>query len=462
MRLKGMMRDSWGKAKALHLAFDEFQTSWHNFTATEEVTRWFEEWRQHMVEPDLGSVVGHDGFPAVGVRTNVMEAAKLMKDSKQTAVLVMSSQELRAADLVGIFTTKDIVLRLVADGNLDAKATSIVRVMTPHPDRCRETMSVYEALEKMERGRYLHLPVVNKDEDYVVGMVDVLSLTYFVMEQLLKQRELRPSQSTTSSAAQPQGTDPIWSTFWDASNTIQQADLASVSSSSAPAPSTAVPVPASPSLASQTTVMPQTGFVFKFKDPFMRDRSDLPVVHRFMAKPSLVDVYQQVCQKMGCEIVFTNDGGYVDMLDMDTSSQKVIEKSLSSHGAIKVKPMTPPMVVGEAVSPVLLSAQAGYDLSLFYRDDEGDFIPLSSDDDVKEAIALAKTMGWTRLNLGCRVIVDDGDVEMVVTDVVPRSSSAHVNFPGKRDIIKMSLMGAAGAVLGAVVVGAFLLRRTKQ
>ena len=50
--------------------------------------------------------------------------------------------------LAGIFTTKDVCLRVLAQG-LDPATTSIVRVMTPRPDTASEDMTVKDALRKM-------------------------------------------------------------------------------------------------------------------------------------------------------------------------------------------------------------------------------------------------------------------------------------------------------------------------
>lgn len=50
--------------------------------------------------------------------------------------------------IAGIFTSKDIVLRVIAAG-LDAGRCSVVRVMTPHPDTAPPTMIVQDALKKM-------------------------------------------------------------------------------------------------------------------------------------------------------------------------------------------------------------------------------------------------------------------------------------------------------------------------
>jgi CBS domain-containing protein len=97
----------------------------------------------------------------VGPRTTVREAAKLMKDRRTTAVCVMENQSSGGSaisgasgnaagspKIAGIFTSKDIVLRVIAAG-LDAQRCSVVRVMTPHPDTAPPTLIVQDALKKM-------------------------------------------------------------------------------------------------------------------------------------------------------------------------------------------------------------------------------------------------------------------------------------------------------------------------
>lgn len=87
--------------------------------------------------PDVGSVIDQTGsvdiVPEVSFRASVRDAAKMMKERHHTAVLVVSSSGADGADdkLGGIFTTKDVVLRVIAAG-LDPTTTSVVRVMTPH------------------------------------------------------------------------------------------------------------------------------------------------------------------------------------------------------------------------------------------------------------------------------------------------------------------------------------------
>lgn len=88
--------------------------------------------------------------PSVSLKSSVREAARVMKAQRATAVLVLSDDE-----VAGIFTTKDIVLRVVA-ASLDPYITSVVRVMvlkyltkTPHPDYASPTCTILEALRKL-------------------------------------------------------------------------------------------------------------------------------------------------------------------------------------------------------------------------------------------------------------------------------------------------------------------------
>ena len=105
------------------------------------------------------------------------EAAELMKENHTTAVLVQDQ-----GSITGIFTSKDVVLRVIAAG-LDPVTCSVVRVMTPHPDFAPMDMSIQAALRKMHDGHYLNLPVMSEAGE-IVGMVDVLKLTYATLDQV--------------------------------------------------------------------------------------------------------------------------------------------------------------------------------------------------------------------------------------------------------------------------------------
>lgn len=160
----------------------------------QQIIQYVEAIRQKMSGPTLESVL--TGLPptTVSVRTSVKEAAAMMKENHTTAVLVQDQGQ-----ITGIFTSKDVVLRVIAAG-LDPATCSVVRVMTPHPDFAPMDMSIQAALRKMHGkrssentrapllirlpdGHYLNLPVMSEAGE-IVGMVDVLKLTYATLDQV--------------------------------------------------------------------------------------------------------------------------------------------------------------------------------------------------------------------------------------------------------------------------------------
>ncbi|KAI5287004.1 hypothetical protein KEM52_001791, partial [Ascosphaera acerosa] len=140
------------------------------------IIQYVEALRQKMSGPTLESILNGVAPTVVNVRTTVREAAALMKENRTTALLVQDQ-----GAITGIFTSKDVVLRVIAPG-LDPTTCSVVRVMTPHPDFAPTDMTIQAALRKMHDGHYLNLPVMNEAGE-IVGMVDVLQLTYATLEQ---------------------------------------------------------------------------------------------------------------------------------------------------------------------------------------------------------------------------------------------------------------------------------------
>lgn len=116
----------------------------------QQIIQYVEAIRSKMSGPTLESVL--TGLPptTVSVRTSVKEAAALMKENHTTAVLVQDQGQ-----ITGIFTSKDVVLRVIAAG-LDPATCSVVRVMTPHPDFAPMDMSIQAALRKMH-GMYTNV-----------------------------------------------------------------------------------------------------------------------------------------------------------------------------------------------------------------------------------------------------------------------------------------------------------------
>ncbi|KAH8120542.1 CBS-domain-containing protein [Phellopilus nigrolimitatus] len=165
--------------------------------------------REKTALPDLTTVMDSRTHPAtVGPKTTVKEAAKLMKENRTTAVCVMehsvSGLPGSPPRIAGIFTSKDVVLRVIAAG-LDSSRCSVVRVMTPHPDVAPPTMIVQDALKKMYTGHYLNLPVVEGD-GRLIAIVDVLKLTYATLEQM--------GQMSAEAGGDTSG-GPMWGRFFE-------------------------------------------------------------------------------------------------------------------------------------------------------------------------------------------------------------------------------------------------------
>jgi len=167
--------------------------------------------REKTALPDLTTIMDSRTQPAVvGPRETVREVARLMRERRTTAVCVMEppSNPGSPPRIAGIFTSKDVVLRVIAAG-LDAGMCSVVRVMTPHPDTAPPTTTVHDALKKMHNGHYLNLPVVEED-GRLVAIVDVLKLTYATLEQM----NHMTTEATGETAKDAEG-GPMWGRFFD-------------------------------------------------------------------------------------------------------------------------------------------------------------------------------------------------------------------------------------------------------
>jgi CBS domain-containing protein len=94
---------------------------------------------------------------------SVRGAAQAMRERHVGAVLVTADGR-----LAGIFTERDMVNRVVAEGR-DPDHTTLAQVMTESPDTIAPTATAIEALRRMNDGGYRHLPVV--DRGRLVGIV---------------------------------------------------------------------------------------------------------------------------------------------------------------------------------------------------------------------------------------------------------------------------------------------------
>jgi len=115
----------------------------------------------------------------------VSEAARRMKQRHVGAVMVVEHDK-----LVGVFTERDALFRVVADG-MDGETTHLAEVMTRNPKSIHPDKPFAYALQMMHEGAFRHVPVV--EDDRPVGIVsarDALGpeLEAFVYELLRKEQ----------------------------------------------------------------------------------------------------------------------------------------------------------------------------------------------------------------------------------------------------------------------------------
>jgi len=96
--------------------------------------------------------------------TSVIEACRRMSDRRAGSVAVVDG----AGRLVGIFTGRDAVSRVLAEGR-DAATTQLASVMTRDPATLSPEQTALDALRLMWDGGFRHLPMVKDGK--VVGVV---------------------------------------------------------------------------------------------------------------------------------------------------------------------------------------------------------------------------------------------------------------------------------------------------
>jgi len=98
--------------------------------------------------------------------TTVMQAARQMDSCHVSAVLVAEGKG--GGDLVGIFTGRDAISRVLAKGG-DPVRMTLAEVMTYDPVVMTPRHTAMDALRLMQGAQCRHLPIV--DDGKIVGLV---------------------------------------------------------------------------------------------------------------------------------------------------------------------------------------------------------------------------------------------------------------------------------------------------
>lgn len=116
-----------------------------------------------MLDLPLKSVMERKKFLAATPDKTVTQAARLMAGKNTGAVLVLEDDQ-----LVGIFTERDMVFRVIAKG-LDPKTTLLREVMTADVQALDASQTYGHALVIMQAHGFRHVPVM--EHGHVVGII---------------------------------------------------------------------------------------------------------------------------------------------------------------------------------------------------------------------------------------------------------------------------------------------------
>lgn len=116
-----------------------------------------------MFDQSIRDVMEQNKFLTAPPETTVSNAAKLMAGRNVGAVMVVENEH-----LVGIFTERDAVFRVIAQGR-DAGTTRLTDVMTAAPKTLDPDKSYGHALLLMQENGFRHVPVIENGR--LVGIV---------------------------------------------------------------------------------------------------------------------------------------------------------------------------------------------------------------------------------------------------------------------------------------------------
>ncbi|KAI4343487.1 hypothetical protein L6164_010828 [Bauhinia variegata] len=250
--------------------------------------------RERMFKPSLSTIIGENTKVAIASAADpVYVAARKMRELRVNSALILTGNKIQ-----GIFTSKDILLRVVAQ-NLSPELTLVEKVMTPNPECASFETTILDALHMMHDGKFLHLPVLDRD-GYVAACVDVLQISHAAL-----------SMVESSSVSVNDMANTMMQKFWDSALALEPPeDFDTHSEVSA--------LMTSDGAETAKSTYPSVGFgnsfAFKFDDPKGR-------VHRLnCGTENLNELVSAVMERVGD----VNDGKCPHILYEDDEGDKIL------------------------------------------------------------------------------------------------------------------------------------------
>jgi CBS domain-containing protein len=132
----------------------------------------------------IGDIVRNKALFFVKSGETVLNVAKFMAEKNIGAVPVLSDD----GKLIGIFSERDILKRVVAKG-LNPAEVKVDDVMTRELMLALEEESYEECLAKMKKAGVRHLPVVDK-ENNLLGVVSIRDLMDISLDDKMEKIEM--------------------------------------------------------------------------------------------------------------------------------------------------------------------------------------------------------------------------------------------------------------------------------
>ena len=136
-----------------------------------------------MFEQRVRTVMERKKLLVAPPETSVSKAAKLMAEKNVGAVMVVKDQR-----LVGIFTERDVVIRVIAKGR-DVQTTVLSDVMTAKPQTVDPEETFGHALLMMFEHGFRHVPVI--ENGVPIGIVSARNALDPDLEEFISEAERR-------------------------------------------------------------------------------------------------------------------------------------------------------------------------------------------------------------------------------------------------------------------------------
>ncbi|QCD85007.1 CBS domain-containing protein CBSCBSPB1-like isoform X1 [Vigna unguiculata] len=188
------------KGRAIAAAVEGIEKHWGTPTSGTNST-FFESLREQIFKPSLSTIIPENSkVVTVSPTDSVLAATKKMLELRASCAVVTVNDK-----PCGILTSKDILMRVIAQ-SLPPEFTLVEKAMTPNPECAIIDTPIVDALHTMHDGKFLHLPIVDRDGT-VVATVDVIHITHAAVATA--------SQVGNSAGFNNEAANTMIQKFWD-------------------------------------------------------------------------------------------------------------------------------------------------------------------------------------------------------------------------------------------------------